>query len=144
MTKIFVANLDYAVDEQKLKDIFGECGSITKTNIIRERATGRSKGFGFVEFSTSEEADRAVTEMNGKSIEGRELKVDKAHPEKPREQRGGYSRPNQNQNPHYNQSAPVEEQYIKAIREFVEGDHQVNEQMEFDIGGKTFNLARVV
>ncbi len=80
MNKIFVGNLAWSVDDAKLQELFSEFGSITSANVIVDRSSGRSKGFGFVEFSSDEEAAKAVAGMDGKEIEGRELKVNEAKP----------------------------------------------------------------
>jgi len=66
--------------------MFSASGTVTSANIIEDRETGRSRGFGFVEMSSNEEAQNAITEFNGKEIDGRTLKVNEA---KPREDRGG-------------------------------------------------------
>ena len=80
MNKVFVGNLAWAVDDNKLKEMFSEIGNVTSANVIVDRHSQRSKGFGFVEFSSDEEAAKAVSEMNGKEVEGRELKVNEAKP----------------------------------------------------------------
>ncbi len=66
--------------------MFGEVGTVISSNIIEDRETGRSRGFAFVEMSSKEEAQSAITKLNGKEIDGRELTVNEA---KPREERGG-------------------------------------------------------
>ncbi len=66
--------------------MFGEIGTVESTNIIEDRDTGRSRGFGFVEMSSAEEAKTAIAELDGKEVDGRNLKVNEA---KPRENRGG-------------------------------------------------------
>ncbi|MGC9309900.1 MAG: RNA recognition motif domain-containing protein [Candidatus Nanoarchaeia archaeon] len=78
--KIFVGNLPWAVDDAKLKDMFSQFGDVSEASIITDRFTKRSKGFGFVTFGSDEAAEKAIQEMNGKEVEGRELKVDKAKP----------------------------------------------------------------
>jgi len=80
MEKIYVGNLPWSVDQAKLKELFSEFGEITEATVISDRFSGRSKGFGFVTFSKDEEAKKAVEAMNGKEIEGRELKVSEARP----------------------------------------------------------------
>jgi len=78
--KLFVGNLEWGIDSEKLKELFSEHGNVTDANVISNKFTGRSKGFGFVEFENEEDANKAMEAMNGKEVEGRELKVDKAKP----------------------------------------------------------------
>ena len=84
--KLYVGNLSFETTNQDLEQIFGEIGTVESTNIIEDRDTGRSRGFGFVEMSSKEEGQNAITELDGKEIDGRQLKVNEA---KPRENRGG-------------------------------------------------------
>ena len=76
--KLYVGNLSFDTSTQDLEQIFGEVGTVESTNIIEDRDTGRSRGFAFVEMSTKEEAQSAVTSLNGKEIDGRQLKVNEA------------------------------------------------------------------
>ncbi len=85
-TKLYVGNLSFNTSTQDLETMFGESGTVQSANIIEDRETGRSRGFAFVEMSTSEEANAAIATLNGKEIDGRTLKVNEA---KPREDRGG-------------------------------------------------------
>jgi len=85
-TKIYVGNLSFNTSTQDLEDMFGAFGTVQSTNIIEDRETGRSRGFAFVEMSSSEEAQAAIAALNGKDIDGRNLNVNEA---KPREERGG-------------------------------------------------------
>ena len=80
MTKLYVGNLDYAVTGDQLKDHFGSIGTVIDAVVITDRATGRSKGFGFVEFEKDEEAKKAVEEFNGKDFNGRSIVVNEARP----------------------------------------------------------------
>jgi cold-inducible RNA-binding protein len=84
--KLYVGNLPFKTNTQDLEQLFGQVGTVESTNIIEDRETGRSRGFGFVEMSSKEEGERAIAEFNGKEWEGRELKVNEA---KPQENRGG-------------------------------------------------------
>jgi RNA recognition motif-containing protein len=84
--KLYVGNLPFKTNTQDLEQLFGQIGTVESTNIIEDRETGRSRGFGFVEMSSKEEGERAIAEFNGKEWEGRELKVNEA---KPQENRGG-------------------------------------------------------
>lgn len=78
--KIYVGNLPWSVDSEKLKEMFSEFGEITEAVVISDKYSGRSKGFGFVTFENSESAQKAVSEMNEKEVEGRALKVNEARP----------------------------------------------------------------
>lgn len=78
--KLYVGNLPWAIDDQKLNDIFSEFGNVESANVISDRQSGRSKGFGFVEFGNDEEAKKAMESMDGKEVEGRPLKVNEARP----------------------------------------------------------------
>lgn len=83
---IYVGNLSYSLTEDKLKDLFGQYGEVTSAKIIIDKITGKSKGFGFVEMATSDEAQAAISELNGKEIDGRQLRVSEA---RAREEQGG-------------------------------------------------------
>ncbi|MGD9564122.1 MAG: RNA recognition motif domain-containing protein [Pyrinomonadaceae bacterium] len=87
--KLYVGNLPFKTNTQDLEQLFGQVGTVESTNIIEDRETGRSRGFGFVEMSSKEEGERAIEEFNGKEFDGRELKVNEA---KPQENRGGGGR----------------------------------------------------
>src|ERR1700722_8252817 len=84
--KLYVGNLSYQVDSSELEQLFGAHGQVVSAQIINDRDTGRSKGFGFVEMSTDAEAQAAVAALNGQQHEGRALTVNEA---RPREERGG-------------------------------------------------------
>jgi RNA recognition motif-containing protein len=84
-TKLYVGNISFNTTTGDLEQMFGESGTVTSTNIIEDRETGRSRGFAFVEMSTPEEANAAIAALNGKEVDGRSLKVNEA---KPREDRG--------------------------------------------------------
>ncbi len=85
-TKLYVGNLSFDTTVQDLETMFGEIGTVESTNIIEDRDTGRSRGFAFVEMSSEEEAQKAISTLSGKEIDGRELLVNEA---KPRENRAG-------------------------------------------------------
>src|SRR5687767_153623 len=87
--KLFVGGLSFNTTENDLQEAFAAHGEVTAANIIMDRMTGKSKGFGFVTMSTSEEAEKAIQAMNGKMIDGRSLTVNIA---KPREERSGEGR----------------------------------------------------
>jgi cold-inducible RNA-binding protein len=83
--KVYVGNLSYETTEDALRTLFAEYGEIESVNLITDRDTGRPKGFAFVEMATDQGAQAAISALNGKSIDEREIKVDKANP--PRERR---------------------------------------------------------
>ncbi len=78
--KLFVGSLPWEVDDQKLAQIFAQAGTVVSAQVIKDRETGRSRGFGFVEMSTDEEADNAVANLNGSDVEGRKIVVNVARP----------------------------------------------------------------
>lgn len=84
--KLYVGNLPYSMQDADLEQLFGEHGTVESAQVIMDRMSGRSKGFGFVEMSTDEEAKSAIEGLNGKDFGGRALTVNEA---KPREDRGG-------------------------------------------------------
>ena len=81
MTKnLYVGNLSYKTTADGLRTLFAEFGEVQSVNLITDRDTGRSKGFAFVEMATEQEAQAAITALNGKMVDQREIKVDKAKP----------------------------------------------------------------
>ena len=74
-TNIYVGNLAFSTDSDALRDLFAAYGEVTKAQVVTDRDTGRSRGFGFVEMAVADEANKAIGEMNGKSIEGRQMNV---------------------------------------------------------------------
>jgi len=86
-TSIYVGNLSYEASEEDLNDLFGEFGAVASTKIIRDRETGRSRGFGFVEMESEEDAEKAIGELDGTSFKNRQLVVNKARPRKERPRR---------------------------------------------------------
>ena len=96
MNKIYVGQLTYNTSEQQVKETFGKFGAIKTVHLVMDKATGRSRGFGFVEFENKESADSAIKAMNGKEFDGRSLVVNLAKPQAPRtrdsrDSRGGHS-----------------------------------------------------
>lgn len=77
---IYVGNLPYSVSEADLKQMFEEFGEIVSANLIKDRETGNSKGFGFVEMENQAEAEEAISKLNGQSVGGRNLRVNQAKP----------------------------------------------------------------
>ncbi len=88
--KLYVGGLPYSATEDSLKQLFAPAGTVASAIIIMDKMSGRSKGFGFVEMSTDEEAAKAIELMNGKDVEGRSLTVAEARPMEPRAPRGNY------------------------------------------------------
>jgi len=87
--KLFVGGLPWATTDEALREAFEEYGNVEEANVVRERDTGRSRGFGFVTFSTDEEAQAAQQGMHDQEIEGRQVRVDFAN-SKPRRSRDDY------------------------------------------------------
>lgn len=85
--KLYVGNLPFSVQEQDLKSFFSSYGSVSKVEVITDRETGRSKGFGFVEISNEDEANQAIEDLNGKDLGGRAVIVNEARPRENRENR---------------------------------------------------------
>jgi RNA recognition motif-containing protein len=90
---IYVGNLSYSVTEEELQRSFEAFGEVTSVNIITDKYSGRSKGFGFVEMPGKEEAEAAIDGMNGKEMSGRTLNVNEARPRTDRGRGGGGRRP---------------------------------------------------
>jgi len=78
--RLFIGGLPYAITEEELKEAFSSAGTVTSASIITDRMTGRSKGFGFVEMSTDDEANAAIAAWNGKELGGRSITVNEARP----------------------------------------------------------------
>jgi|SRR5450755_1344279 cold-inducible RNA-binding protein len=83
--KLYVGNLPYSVTDVELRELFAQAGGVTDAAVIMDRETGRSKGFGFVEMSTDEEATKAISQFNGHTLANRQIQVSEA---RPREERG--------------------------------------------------------
>ncbi|HSX36660.1 MAG TPA: RNA-binding protein [Patescibacteria group bacterium] len=88
--KLFVGSLAYSATDDDLAQFFAEAGTVVSAKVIVDRDTNRSKGFGFVEMSSDEEAKKAIDTLNGKDLAGRAVAVSEARPQAPREDRGGY------------------------------------------------------
>lgn len=82
--KLYVGNLLYEVSDEDLKEVFAPAGKVVSTSVVRYHDSGRSKGFGFVEMETEEEAQKAIDTLNGQDFKGRKLIVSEARPPKPR------------------------------------------------------------
>ncbi len=91
--KLYVGGLAWATTDEALKDAFSAAGKVESATVIMDKMSGRSKGFGFVEMSTEEEAQKAIEMMNGKELDGRKVTVNEARPMEarpPRREGGGY------------------------------------------------------
>lgn len=88
--KLYVGNLAFSVTDSSLQAMFAPFGTVSSAKIIMDRDTGSSKGFGFVEMSTDQEAQEAISKLNGSQIEGRAIAVNEARPQEPRTGGGGY------------------------------------------------------
>lgn len=95
-SKVFVGNLSYAVTQEDLTELFDPFGKVVSATVVMDRFTGQSKGFGFVEMGSGEEAEKAVQALNGKDLKGRNLTVAEAKPQRESGgsggRRGGYGR----------------------------------------------------
>lgn len=80
MKKLFVGSLPWAVDDQKLNDLFSEFGKVVSAVVLNDKMTGRSRGFGFVEMENDAEADAAIEKLNGSDMDGRKIVVNEARP----------------------------------------------------------------
>ncbi len=89
MKNVFVGNLDFGATEESLRALFEQYGTVEKVEIIRDRDTGRSRGFAFVEMPDSEAADRAIAALNGTNVGGRAINVNEARPKADRSGGGG-------------------------------------------------------
>ena len=87
--KLYVGNMSYSTTDETLREQFEQVGTVESAKVIMDRETNRSKGFGFVEMSTDEEAEAAIEKFDGVTIDGRALKVSEAKPMEPRTGGGG-------------------------------------------------------
>jgi RNA recognition motif-containing protein len=76
--KLFIGGLAFSTSTERLREVFAAAGQVESAAVVTDRETGRSRGFGFVEMATAEEADQAITQFNGKNLDGRQLRVEKA------------------------------------------------------------------
>jgi RNA recognition motif-containing protein len=83
-SKVYVGGLPYSTTDQQLNDLFAQHGNVTSARIITDKFTGQSRGFGFVEMATDDEAKNAITALNGTQFGGRTLTVNEARPQEPR------------------------------------------------------------
>lgn len=89
-TRLYVGSLSYDTTEDTLKDMFSQAGTVVSATVITDKYSGRSKGFGFVDMSSEEEAEKAIEMFNGQEVDGRKIIVDKARPVKKNFQRRSF------------------------------------------------------
>ena len=94
-SRLYVGNLPFKTQEEDLQNLFQQAGAVQAVNIIRDKFSGHSRGFGFVEMASEEHAQKAIEMLNGHSLENRQILVNAARPQTPRDPRpgGGSSRP---------------------------------------------------
>jgi RNA recognition motif-containing protein len=80
-SKLYIGGLSYSTTTEGLREFFAQCGTVESATVITDKFSGRSRGFGFVEMATSEEAQKAIAELNGKDLDGRKLMVNIANPQ---------------------------------------------------------------
>ena len=85
-TNLFIGNLPYSMDSDKLGQLFAQAGQVVSAKVISDKYSGRSRGFGFVEMTTDEETKKAIEMFNGKDVDGRQLVVNEARPREERPQ----------------------------------------------------------
>ena len=76
--KLFIGGLAFSTSTERLREVFATAGHVESATVVTDRDTGRSRGFGFVEMATTEEAEQAITQFNGKDLDGRQIRVEKA------------------------------------------------------------------
>lgn len=91
-TKLFVGSLPYSATDEELEQLFAEVGTVVSAKVIFDRETGRSKGFGFVEMSSDDEAKAAIDKLNNSDLGGRTIIVNEARPQEPRGERRSFAR----------------------------------------------------
>ncbi len=84
-TKLFVGGLSWDTKEDSLRNFFSQAGNVVSATVITDKFSGRSKGFGFVEMASEKEAEEAIKKLNGQSLDGRNITVNEARPQQPRE-----------------------------------------------------------
>ena len=89
-SKLYVGSLSFNINDEQLKELFAESGTVVSASVIIDRDTNQSKGFGFVEMSTDEEAQAAIKTLNGKEVDGRTIVVNEARPKEDRGPRPSY------------------------------------------------------
>ena len=90
MKNIFVGNLSFGATEDSVRSMFEAYGTVDRVSVVTDRETGRARGFGFVEMSVNDEAERAIAALNGRELDGRALNINEARPKEDRGSGGGY------------------------------------------------------
>lgn len=90
-SKLYIGGLSYSTTSEGLREFFAQCGNVTSATVITDRFSGQSRGFGFVEMATAEEAQNAISQLNGRELDGRRITVEVSNPQGPRT--GGGARP---------------------------------------------------
>ena len=90
MKNIFVGNLNFGATEDAVRSMFEAYGTVDRVSVVTDRETGRARGFGFVEMSSDEEAERAIAALNGRELDGRALNINEARPKEDRGGGGGF------------------------------------------------------
>ncbi|MDO8487079.1 MAG: RNA-binding protein [Candidatus Curtissbacteria bacterium] len=85
--KLFVGSLPFTTTSDELREVFAKAGQVTEANVVMDKMTGRSRGFGFVEMATEEDAKKAIDSLNGTEVGGRKIFVSEAKPQAPRDDR---------------------------------------------------------
>ena len=88
-SKLYVGGLSYSTTGETLREYFAQCGTVESASVITDKFSGQSRGFGFIEMSTAEEAQRAISELNGKELDGRKITVNVSNPRTPGSGGGG-------------------------------------------------------
>jgi RNA recognition motif-containing protein len=88
-SKLYVGGLSYSTTSETLREYFAQCGTVESASVITDKFSGQSRGFGFVEMATAEEAQRAISELNGKDLDGRKITVNVSNPRTPGSGGGG-------------------------------------------------------
>ena len=136
-TKLYVGNFPWGTTEEELGQFFAQAGGVEKADIIMDRDSGRSRGFGFITMKTPEDAETALKIMAGKELGGRDLTVREARPEGGRSEHKPSTRQQQRQNQPNNPPS-----LSQQIQDFCLGDCAVDESIDFTVEGKGFNLIR--
>ncbi len=88
-SKLYVGGLSYSTTSEGLREFFAQCGNVQSATVITDRFSGQSRGFGFVEMSLAEEAQNAISQLNGRELDGRRITVEISNPQAPRSGGGG-------------------------------------------------------
>jgi len=91
--KLYIGGLSYSTTSEGLREYFAQCGNVLSATVITDRFSGQSRGFGFVEMDSSEEANNAISQLNGRELDGRRITVEISNPQAPRTGGGGGGRP---------------------------------------------------